>query len=209
MKDLSKVQSLNRRNLRIPDISMLFALYLKWESYDSMARTMVSNKVTDFWKETISHQANHLYRVWLKIFLGQIILQHYGDNITLLHYGSHYCSTSKKCSFKVLWSIPDSMLCILLFPVIKDKAGLVSCLDDYRPTTLASILSKVLERILLDKVCISLLWIISLVSSMVSTYVYVDLRKQWTCIGPKIHQSSCVLLMCVKLLIEQTTGNYW
>lgn len=66
-----------------------------------MARTMLSNKVTDFWKETISHQANHLYRVWLKIFLGQIILQHYGDNITLLHYGSHYCSTSKKCSFKL------------------------------------------------------------------------------------------------------------
>lgn len=70
------------------------------------------------------------------------------------------------------------MLCILLFPVIKDKAGQVSCLDDYRLTTLASILSKVLERILLDKVCISLLWIISLVSSMVSTCVYVDLRKQ-------------------------------
>lgn len=50
-----------------------------------MARTMLSSKVTDFWKETISHQANHLYRVWLKMFLGQIILQHYGDNITAEH----------------------------------------------------------------------------------------------------------------------------
>lgn len=29
--------------------------------------------------------------------------------------------------------LPDSMLCILLVSVIKDKAGKVSCLDNYKP----------------------------------------------------------------------------
>lgn len=43
--------------------------------------------------------------------------------------------------------LPDSMLAFLLVPVIKDKAGL----NNYRPIVLVSILSKVLERILLDR----------------------------------------------------------
>ena len=49
--------------------------------------------------------------------------------------------------------LPDSMLSVLLVPVIKDKAGKVGSLrvDNYRPIALASILSKVLERILLDR----------------------------------------------------------
>ena len=48
--------------------------------------------------------------------------------------------------------LPDSLLSILLVPVIKDKAGNVGCLDNYRPIALASILSKVMERILIDRV---------------------------------------------------------
>lgn len=36
-------------------------------------------------------------------------------------------------------------------PVIKDKAGKVGNLDNYRPIALASVVSKVLERILLDR----------------------------------------------------------
>ena len=48
--------------------------------------------------------------------------------------------------------VPDSMLSILLVPVLKDKAGRVSCMDNYRPIALASILSKVVERILLDRI---------------------------------------------------------
>ncbi len=47
--------------------------------------------------------------------------------------------------------LPDSMLTVLLVPVIKDIAGKVGSLDNYRPIVLASILSKVLERILLDR----------------------------------------------------------
>ncbi len=42
------------------------------------------------------------------------------------------------------------MLSVLLVPVIKNKAGMVGNLDNYRPIALTSILSKVLEKILLD-----------------------------------------------------------
>lgn len=43
------------------------------------------------------------------------------------------------------------MLSVLLVPVIKNKAGMVGNLDNYRPVALANILSKVLEKILLDR----------------------------------------------------------
>lgn len=48
----------------------------------------------------------------------------------------------------------DSMLSILLVPVIKDNGGKAGCLDlyNYSSIALASILSKVMERILLDRV---------------------------------------------------------
>ena len=49
-------------------------------------------------------------------------------------------------------ALPASMLSVLLVPVIKDKAGKVSSLSNYRPIAIASILSKVMERILLDRV---------------------------------------------------------
>lgn len=47
--------------------------------------------------------------------------------------------------------LPGSMLSVLLVPVIKDKTCKVSSIDNYRPIALASILSKVLEGILLDR----------------------------------------------------------
>lgn len=45
--------------------------------------------------------------------------------------------------------LPDSMLTVTLVPVIKDKAGKVGSMDNYRPIALASIMSKVLEKLLL------------------------------------------------------------
>ncbi len=47
--------------------------------------------------------------------------------------------------------LPDSMLSVLLVPVIKDKTGKISSIDNYRPIALASTISKVLERIILDR----------------------------------------------------------
>ncbi len=43
------------------------------------------------------------------------------------------------------------MSTVLLLAMIKDKAGKVCCLDIQRPIALASTISKVLERILLDR----------------------------------------------------------
>ena len=54
--------------------------------------------------------------------------------------------------FMVHGLLPDSMLSVLLVPVVKDKAGKISSLDNYRPIALASILSKVLELIMLDRI---------------------------------------------------------
>ncbi len=44
------------------------------------------------------------------------------------------------------------MMTVLLVPVVKDKAGKVSSSDNYRPIALASVLSKVVEHILLERV---------------------------------------------------------
>lgn len=53
--------------------------------------------------------------------------------------------------FMIHGVLPDLMLAVLLVTVIKDKAGKIGSLDNYRPIALASILSKVLEKILLDR----------------------------------------------------------
>ena len=47
--------------------------------------------------------------------------------------------------------LPNSIMSVLLVPVLKDKAGKLNSIDNYRPIALASILSKVFERILLMK----------------------------------------------------------
>ena len=47
--------------------------------------------------------------------------------------------------------LPHSMLSVTLVPVIKDKAGKVGSVDNYRPIALASVMSKVVERVLLDR----------------------------------------------------------
>ena len=52
--------------------------------------------------------------------------------------------------------LPGSMLSVTLVPIIKDKVGRVGSMDNYRPIALASVLSKVLERILLDRLSVYL-----------------------------------------------------
>ena len=47
--------------------------------------------------------------------------------------------------------LPDSMLSVLIVPVIKDKAGNINSKDNYRPIALASIISKVVEMIMLKR----------------------------------------------------------
>ena len=40
---------------------------------------------------------------------------------------------------------------IVLIPIIKDKKAKISSIDNYRPVAIASVVSKVVERILLDR----------------------------------------------------------
>lgn len=47
--------------------------------------------------------------------------------------------------------LPESMLTVLLVPVIKDKTGKISSIENYRPIALANIISKVFEHILMDQ----------------------------------------------------------
>ena len=75
------------------------------------------------------------------------------DNITAEHlkYASTRVSVLLSLCFTSLMAhgmLPDSMLPVTLVPVIKDKTGKVGSVDNYQPIALASILSKVLEKIL-------------------------------------------------------------
>lgn len=48
--------------------------------------------------------------------------------------------------------LPDSLMAVIIVPVIKDKCGNVNVKENYRPIALASILSKVLEIIILNRI---------------------------------------------------------
>ena len=48
--------------------------------------------------------------------------------------------------------LPDSMLAVVLVPIIKDKIGRIDRIDNHRPIALPSVLSKVVESILLDRI---------------------------------------------------------
>ena len=48
--------------------------------------------------------------------------------------------------------LPESMLTVVLVPIIKNKAGNINSINNYRPIALASILSKVIENIIFDMI---------------------------------------------------------
>ena len=48
--------------------------------------------------------------------------------------------------------LPDSLLSVVLVPIIKDKTGNISSKDNYRPIALASIMSKVLEIVIMNRI---------------------------------------------------------
>ena len=47
--------------------------------------------------------------------------------------------------------LPSNMLSVVLVPIIKDKNGKINAKDNYRPIALASIMSKIVELLLLDR----------------------------------------------------------
>lgn len=48
-------------------------------------------------------------------------------------------------------TLPDTMISVILVPVIKNKMGRINSKDNYRPIALASILSKIFENVLLGR----------------------------------------------------------
>ena len=54
-------------------------------------------------------------------------------------------------SLLVHGSLPDSLMSVVLVPIIKDKSGMINSKDNYRPIAIASTMSKLLEKILLER----------------------------------------------------------
>ena len=48
--------------------------------------------------------------------------------------------------------LPDTLLTVILVPIIKNKAGNINSINNYRPIALASILSKIIKYIILDRI---------------------------------------------------------
>ena len=64
-----------------------------------------------------------------------------------------YRSLIAKCmtSFLVHGQLPESLMSVVLVPIIKDKSGKINSKDNYRPIAIASIMSKLIEKLLLER----------------------------------------------------------
>ena len=62
----------------------------------------------------------------------------------LLYSSERWCSMLAMCLSALcvhVFFLPDSMLAVVLVPLIKDKTGRIDRIDNYRPIALASVLS--------------------------------------------------------------------
>ena len=64
-----------------------------------------------------------------------------------------YRTLLAKCmtGFLVHGYLPESLMSVVLVPIIKDKSGKINSKDNYRPIAIASIMSKLLEKLLLER----------------------------------------------------------
>jgi len=92
-------------------------------------------------------------------------VKHKGDT-SILIFAEHLKNASLRLvpllsmcitGFLVHGTLPENMISVILVPVIKDKAGKINSKANYRPIALASVLSKVLEIILLNRLELYLL----------------------------------------------------
>ena len=79
------------------------------------------------------------------------------DNVSSEHlkYSSPRLASMLALCFTKMFSqcyLPTNMLSVQLVPIIKSKSGLISSKDNYRPIAIASVLSKVLELIILERI---------------------------------------------------------
>ena len=71
-----------------------------------------------------------------------------------LKYASSYLYHLLKICFTACFIhgyLPDKMMSVVLVPVIKNKSGSITSIDNYRPIAVTSVISKVVERILLNR----------------------------------------------------------
>ena len=71
----------------------------------------------------------------------------------LKHCSINYHSLLAKCitSFLIHGILPDSLMSVVLVPIIKDKSDKINSKDNYRPIAIASTMSKLLEILLLER----------------------------------------------------------
>ena len=55
-------------------------------------------------------------------------------------------------NFFVHGFLPSSLLTVVLVPIVKNKAGNINSIDNYRPVALSNIFSKILETIILGRI---------------------------------------------------------
>ena len=101
------------------------------------------------------------------VFINHDAVSHAIDNMALnkacghdhvaaehLKHASHKVSVLLTLCFSGLLMhgiLPKSMMAVILVPVVKNKTGKLSSIDNYRPIALASTVSKVFECILLER----------------------------------------------------------
>ena len=71
----------------------------------------------------------------------------------LKHSSNGYKSLLAKCltSFLSHGFLPESLMSVVLVPIMKDKSGKINIKDNYTPIAIASTLSKLLEKVLLER----------------------------------------------------------
>ena len=71
----------------------------------------------------------------------------------LKHCSLNFKSLLARCmtSFLVHGYLPDTLMSVILVPIIKDKSGKINSKDNYRPIAIASTMSKLLEKLLLER----------------------------------------------------------
>ena len=67
-------------------------------------------------------------------------------------YSSMYLLSICITSMFIHGYLPETLLSVVLVPIVKDKTGKISSKDNYRPIALASVMSKVIERIILERI---------------------------------------------------------
>ena len=77
----------------------------------------------------------------------------------LKYCSNNYTALLAKCmtSFLVHGFLPESLMSVVLVPIIKDKSGKITSKDNYRPIAITSTMSKLLEIILLERLSTFLL----------------------------------------------------